>query len=299
MRRLSFYLLALILIVLFIAGLIQIYAERKVKERVDSFLSALDLKDRTSYRRVRYSILTGVVEIEDLEIRGQKGKAKIGKVIVRKLTDRDLEIELRGIHSQNGEFEEKMKELGYKNASMNALISASLYEDSHELIVRNFSIDVPQAFRIDWKLDLKGIDRSLIKELISSKEKDKEKVAKLTEKLSKVKLLSSELRFTDTGLIERLLMKEAEQKNKNLEDIKEEVIKSIDKSLKGGSSKFEKEFAEALKEFLQTGGTLIFTVNPENPMGFQDLVLLILVSIQTREYDQLINELNLEIKHES
>ncbi|WP_457601383.1 hypothetical protein [Hydrogenivirga sp.] len=297
MKRLTLGTLATILLVLFGLGVVQIYAEKRAEENLKTWLKRLDIEEEATYSEVRYSLLTGSTEVRRLSIKTPQETTTVERLVVRKLTDHDLEIELYDLRSDSKEFKNllnSMRELGYEDFKTNIKLSASLYEKDKVLLIRNFSVESPSAFRVSLKLELKGIDRDLLEELGSSEDNDREKVNRLAERLSRVSLVGGEIDVTDMGMGERLIIKEAKERGKKPSEVKEELISELSKNAK---TEFEKEAVGAIKKLIERGGTLRVKIEPSSPVSFQELVVLSLMALQTKEPEPLLRRLNVRIEH--
>ncbi len=298
MRKISFVIFMAVLVLLFIAGSLQIYASRKAEERTKEILSALGLEERTRYKSVSYYLLKGTSEVEGFEVRTESGKLWAEKLFITKLTDTDLELRLervRGDDRNFKEFEKNMKELGYGNVYLNTSLSVSLYEKEKRLFLREFSVEVPSAFNVSLGFDLLGVDRKLIKELSELKEDDREAVNELAQRLKDVSLASFRLEFEDRSFLERVIEREASRKGKRPEEVRKEILNQLRALEKGGE--FERSLFKSLKDLLEEGGTLKIVANPQKPVSFEDLVVYSLMGLQSRDFSRLLRVLNLRAEH--
>ncbi len=298
MRKISFVIFMAVLVLLFIAGSLQIYASRKAEEKTKEILSALGLEERARYKSVSYSLLKGTTEVEGLEVRTESGKLWAKKLFITKLTDTDLELRLervRGDDRNFEEFEKNMKELGYRDVYLNTSLSVSLYEKEKRLFLREFSVEVPSAFNVSLGFDLLGVDRKLIKELSELEEDDREAVNELAQRLKDVSLASFRLEFEDRGFLERVIEREASRKGKRPEEVRKEILNQLRALEKGGE--FERSLFKSLKDLLEEGGTLKIVANPQKPVSFEDLVVYSLMGLQSRDFSRLLRVLNLRAEH--
>lgn len=303
MRKTPLALLGLILVVLFVFGALQIYTNRKAEESLRTILSEFGI-ERPSYRSVRYSLLNGRTEVNGLLIKGDGGETYIDKLIITKLTDTDLEFTARGIRGKDKafrEFERDMRELGYERASFNLHLSASLYEDTKELMVRDISLELPSALLLKLKFKLLGIDRKLMKELqdLEGNKDDREKTARIANRLRRVFLEELTFKLTDYGLIKRLLEKEAKDKKTTPDELKREILRELNSTVARNSSELERSIARSVSALIERGGTLVVNARPSKPVRFDELVVYTLMGLQTKDFSALVRKLNISVKHEA
>ena len=287
--RKALFLLSVISLLLVMAVGVQIYASRKAEESLKKILSGLGVRS-FSYEDVSYSLLTGRTEVEDLVIEGKEGRSRIRKLVISKATDRDLEIHLLGVRGENEDFrkmEKGLRELGYEKAELNLHFSASLFEEG-TLLVRELSLRLPGAFTLSLSLKLSGVDRRLVEDFFYEETEPSE----LAKRLGKVYLREVAVRVKDEGLLERIVRKEAEKKGVTPEEVREEMIKEIEKSLGKGP------LTEGLAELVRKGGVLILEGKPSGNLPLDEFILYTFIGFEGGDFSLLFKELNLRAKHE-
>ena len=287
--RKALFLLSVISLLLVMAVGVQIYASRKAEESLKKILSGLGVRS-FSYEDVSYSLLTGRTEVEDLVIEGKEGRSRIRKLVISKATDRDLEIHLLGVRGENEDFrkmEKGLRELGYEKAELNLHFSASLFEEG-TLLVRELSLRLPGAFTLSLSLKLSGVDRRLVEDFFYEETEPSE----LAKRLGKVYLREVAVRVKDEGLLERIVRKEAEKKGVTPEEVREEMIKEIEKSLGKGP------LTEGLAELVRKGGVLILEGKPSGNLPLDEFILYTFIGFEGGDFSLLFKELNLRARHE-
>ena len=298
MKRIPLLIFGTILLLLFLVGAVQVYADRKAQEKVDSFLSLLELKDKASYGKVKYSLLKGTTEIKGLEIEDETGKLKAERLLITKFTETELELRIEGIDGEDKSFRElenSLRELGYKDTRMNAVLSVSLKDKEKKLLLRELSLEIPSAFRITVSFELLGVDQKLIKELSELEEDNREALNKLARELGNVKLVGMRAGLEDRGVLKKLIENEALKRGKKPEDIRDEILKELKRLEKG--SEFERSLYTALKKLLEEGGSLNLIAKPQRPVPFDSLVVYALMSVQSKDFSRLFRVLNLKVEH--
>lgn len=288
MRR-ALFALSVILLLLMAAVGIQVYASKKAEENLRKILLGLGVRD-FSYRDVSYSLLSGRTEVEGLVLEGEKGRSRIDKLIISKATDRDLELTLLGVRGENEEFrrlERNMRELGYGEVGFNLRLSASLHEEEGELVLREFSLQLPEAFSLSLSLKLSGVDRRLVEDFL----KEEAEPTELARRLGEVYLKELVVSVRDEGLLERLVKREAERKGTTPEKIREEMVREIEKELNKGP------LTEGLTALVRRGGTLILEGRPSGKLSLDELILYTFIGFEGGDFSLLFKELNLRVKH--
>ncbi|RLJ71246.1 hypothetical protein BCF55_1545 [Hydrogenivirga caldilitoris] len=294
MRKLPLVVFGAILLVLFSVGAVQVYASKKAEEEVKELLAKVGLKEQASYSKVSYSLLKGTTEVRDLRIRTKGGTSHAARVLITKFTDTDLELSITGIRGEDPEFEKferQLRELGYEEVYINAMLSFSFYADSGELLIRKVRIEVPGAFRLELSLNLSGVDRELIRAVTENGGED---VNYLAQKLSVVTLKGGSLTLSDLGLRERLLRKEAQITGKEVEQVKREIAQQLKPKR---SSEFDAKLYGALKELVERGGSISLEAKPEEPVEFQELVVASLLALQTKDPSELVDRLGIKVNY--
>ncbi len=303
MKRAPLFILGTILLVLFAVGAVQVYANKKAEEKVEEFFERFGLEEKSTYREVNYSLLSGTVEVSGLNLVTDEGSSHIDRLVIKKLTDTDIEVYAFGMRGEDKDFrklEEQLRALGYDDVRMNTYVSLSLYEDTKELLVRKVGVEVPGAFRTEVSFKLTGIDREFINDLkeLEGEGDDREKVARIANRLKRVYLNELSLKLTDHGFMNRLLEKEARDKKKSVEELKRDILRGIENSIAEDSSEFEKTLVEGVSRLIEHGGTLVLEAHPREPVSFENLVLYTLMALQTRDFSHFVKELNLKVKHQ-
>lgn len=286
MGRKVLYLLSFGLLIGVLLLSLEVYADRKAKERVESFVNRLNLEGRVSYRSVDHSLIKGETRIRDLSLFTEKGRVKVEEVIISRLTEKETKVRFLGITSTDeefGEFRERMRELGYEDVKMNLYVDVMTDREKGDLKVRTFRVEVPEAFTFDLKVDLGNVSY--------------EDLPEITEEVGRVRIRSFEVSFTDLGIMERAIMKEAEEKNTTAERVKEEILRELERSVRESDPEIKKEIVAKLKAFVERGGTIRLSARPDRPVNVSDLVLVFLVSAQTKDLSQVVNMLNLNVEH--
>jgi len=297
MKKPLLFLFALLLI-LFVIGAVQIYANRKAEENLQELISRFGVEGSVRYEELSYSLLSGVTEIRGLSVASPEGTTSVDRVVITKMNRSDLEFSAVGISSDTPDFRgfsERLRELGYETVKMNAHVSLSLYDDRKELVVRRFAVTVPDAFSVGFRLHVDRIDSSLIAALRTAEE-DEETVEELSERLGRVRIRSFEFSIEDLGIRVRMLEREASLGGREPEEILSTIREGLEGSLRNDPL-FREELFGALESFLLKGGTLRFRADPVPPVDFQTLVLLALFAVQSGEYSEFVYRLNVKVRH--
>ncbi len=300
MKKAAVTLIGIVSLLLLGLVAVQTYANKKAEENLKTLLTDLGIRS-FSYGKVHYSLLSGRIEVEDLLIKGKEGKTRIEEFVVSKLTDTDLEFSALGIKGEDEEFkrlEGELRELGYDKIGLNLYISASLYEDTGDLLLRKVSLELPGALSLEMSLKLSGVDKDLLEDIKSLEGDDREKLAQVANRLASVYLKEVTLKMKDAGLLRRLIDREAKIRGKSAEEIRRELIEKIKTSFGKNSYGLKRSLAEGLSALIEKGGTLVLKGKPEKPVSFDDLVLHTLIGIQSRDFSSLAKELNIKIRHE-
>ena len=303
MKRAPLFILGTILLVLFVVGAVQVYANKKAEEKVEELFERFGLEEKSTYQEVNYSLLSGTVEVSGLNLVTDEESSHIDRLVIKKLTDTDIEVYAFGMRGEDKDFrklEEQLRALGYDDVRINTYISLSFYEDTKELLVRKVGVEVPGAFRTEVSFKLTGIDRGFINDLkeLEGKGDDREKVARIANGLKRVYLNELSLKLTDHGFMNRLLEKEARDKKKSVEELKRDILRGIENSIAEDSSEFEKAMVEGVSRLIEHGGTLVLEARPREPVSFENLVLYTLMALQTRDFSHFVKELSLKVKHQ-
>jgi hypothetical protein len=296
MGRKVLYLIALSLILGVLLLSLDAYADRRARETLEDLLRRLDLEERASYGEVGHSLLRGETRIRDLSVRTEDGLVRVEELVIHRLTEEDIKLSFLGITSTDKDFREfrkNMRDLGYEDVKMNLFIDVKTDRKRGDLRVRDISLEVPEAFRLSLKADIGNLSFSLLEKLEDLQEED---LPEVTEKLGRVRIRSFEFSVTDLGLRERALRREAEERNMSPEKLKEEILRDLERSVKESDPGIKRELVSNLRNFIDKGGTLRVVAEPETPVSVSDLVLVILVSAQTKDLSQVVEMLNLKVE---
>lgn len=284
----------LILLVATFAGL-KLYTNYRAEKTIKTLLERLGIEKKTTYQSVDYSLTTGEVKVRGASIQTEEGKTTIRELILKKITESDLEIYLMGIEGDDEEFNKfkrDLRDLGYRNPVINAHLDLSFYRNKKELYVRDISVEIPEALSMGIKLRIEGIDEKVFELIRDSDPKDREDTAKLVNELQKVVLKNFEITLRDYGFIERAVSREARESGKKPEEVKRELIAKIDKSIPS-VDEFGHSLKGALKKMLSEGGSIKFVSNKN--VRFDDLVVLSLLSLQSKDLSKFARDLDLKV----
>ncbi len=286
MNRKPLIFLGVILFILFIAGVIQIYIERKVKEAVDNTLSGLNLRSY-SYEDINVSLLRRSLEIDNIRLVDRNNREIfIERFIVEDFSPEKIKVKVLGVYGRDREYEilrTLLSELDIKTYRLNFFFEIVYTEDENKLYINPFRAELAEVFSISVKASLMNIERQFLKKLKNLED--------LIEELEGVKLERLIIVFEDFELLKRI-------KEKNPEEIKfmkfriSEFIDNLD------INKEKKErFKRAFLNFLERSGELIIRIEPERPLDIYSATFLIfpgLIHPSLASYS--INRLGMEIE---
>ena len=285
--------LALIVAVALIG--LKFYADYRAERTLKDFLERLGIEDRTNYRSVSYFLTTGEVRVSGINIRTSEGNTTVRELILKRITESDLEFYLKGIEGEDEEFKRfkrDLLDLGYKNPAINAHIDLSFYRDRRELFVRDISVEIPGALSMGVELKIEGLDSKILELLRESDPNNREDMAKIANELQKMSLKNLEITFRDFGFIKRAINREAKRKEKKPDELRKELITRVEKSI-SSKGEFERSLKNALKNLIRDGGSLKLVSNKS--IRFDDLVVLILSSLQSKDLTPLAKGLDLKV----
>lgn len=277
------------------------YADRKAKEAVEKLIDRFRLEGKVSYGKVDHSLFKGETRIEGLSFKVKDGVVRAEEVVVSELTEEETKVRFIGVSSTDRDFEEfrkNMKELGYEDVKVNLSLNVRMDREKGDLKVRSFEVEVPDAFLLSLSLDLGNLSYSFLEEMGKMEEIEEEDLPEFTEKVGRIRIRSFEVSLTDLGIRERAIRKEAEKSGRSPEEVKEEILRELEMSVRESDPEIKRELVESLRTFVDRGGTLRITARPEAPVSISDVILVLLVSAQTRDMSQVVEMLNLRIDHE-
>ena len=295
MGRKALYGLAVGIIVAVLILSVDAYADRKAEETVKNLISRFRLEKGTSYSEVDYSVLRGETLIRDLSFRTEKGRVRVDRVVVEKLTEEETRVRFLGITSTDPDFrkfQENMRELGYEEVKADLTVDVLMDRRRGDLTVRKMRLEVPEAFSVNLSLDLGSFFPDLLEEI------EEEDLEEFSERLGRVRIKSFEISLEDLGIRERVMRKEAKEKGKDPEEIKEEILRELEETVKESDPKIKKDLVAKIRSFVKEGGTIRLVAEPETPVRVSDLILVLLVSSQTRDISQVVDMLSLRVDHE-
>jgi hypothetical protein len=297
MRKPAMLILFGLLLALFIWGAVEVYLDRRAEEEVERVFERLNLKGKATYGEVDYSLIEVTLEIKEVTVSTPKGPARIKSVKVLRQTENDLEVAFGGIKPAGEDFEREMNSLGIEDPRLNMYIDASISDEERRLKVRKIMIEMPEAFRLEFSLDLENITSDLLRELASYDEENREELQRLSGKIARVRVKGFRIVLRDLGLRERLLEKEARDKNKSKDEVIKEIIESLEESKSGAKSEFEKRLIDSVSEFIRKGGAISLTLSPDSPPELQELIFTLMLSAQTKDMRPFVQRFNVTVKH--
>ncbi|MDQ7038228.1 MAG: hypothetical protein Q9N26_03385, partial [Aquificota bacterium] len=264
MGRKGLYILAAVLMAGVLLLSLDVYADRKAKETVNTLVERFGIEDRVSYGKVDHSVLKGETRIENLSFQVKDGVVSVDEVIVSELTDERTRVRFVGISSTDedfGEFRRNMKDLGYEDVKVNLFLDVRTDREKGDLQVRSLEVEVPGAFSLSMSLDLGNLSYSFLEKI------DEEDLPEITEKVGRIRIRSLEVSLTDLGLRERAIRREAMKTGKTPERVKEEILRDLEMSVSESDPEIKKDLVKNLKTFIDEGGTIRITARPETPVS--------------------------------
>ena len=292
MKRLAFVLVALVVLGLLGLGALQLYVNKKAEEEIRAF--AKDIDAEIDLEKVSKNLFTGEVTVKGLVVRTPEGVTRAQEVVVRDISPKSLDVEIKGIRGEDEDFaelENDLKKLGYKQVSFNAGLKALFDKDVQRLQLERFYWEFPEGFRIFLSADLLNVDAEQLKKLFkSNRELSQEEILKAAYALSDIKVRGLTLKFTDEGIISRTIEARASREGRSPEEIKKELIDALERE-------FPKEIADPFKRLLQKGGSIVISSDPNRTFKVGEFLLVTIMSLQTGDLSQLKSSLGLKIEH--
>lgn len=297
MKKLNLIPILGVLLVLFSWGAVEIYKEKRARAEIDRLIDELNLRGKVTYENVDYSLLSGKLEIKGVTWKTGEGRSSVEKITVYKNTPSDLVLSIEGIRAEDDKFDRDMKELGIKDPVLNLYIDASIYDEKRELVIRQMSLSMPDAFVISVNLRLTNINSSLLKDLVEVSEEKEEELRELSAKVAKVKINSFSLSFRDLGLMDRVLEAEARKKKKSKKELIKEVIDGMESRLKDVETEFERDLVRSVISFVKEGGQINFSLNPGRPVEVQELIFTLSLSAKNKDISPLVRDFGMSVSH--
>ncbi len=292
MKRLAFVFLALVVVGLLGFGALQLYVNKKAEEQIRSF--AKDIDAEIELEKVSKNLFTGEVTVKGLVIKTTGGVTKAQEVVVKDISPKSLDVEIKGIRGEDEDFaelESDLRKLGYEQVSFNAGLKAFLDKEVQRLQLERFYWELPEGFRVFLSADLLNVDADLLKKLFkNNRELSQEELLRVAYALSDIKVRGLVVKFTDKGLITRAIEAHASQKGKSPEEVKKEVVDALEKE-------FPQEIADPFKKLIQKGGSVVITSDPNRTFKVGEFLLVTVMSLQTGDLSQIKNSLGLKIEH--
>lgn len=297
MKKFNLVLILCVLLILFSWGAVEVYKEKRARAEIDRLIDELNLRGKVTYENVEYSLLSGKLEIEGVTWKTLEGRSSVEKITVYKNTPSDLVLSIDGIRTEDDRFGRDMKELGIKDPVLNLYVDASIYDEKKELVIRQMSLSMPDAFVISVSLRLTHINSSLLKDLVEVSEEEEEELKELSAKVAKVKINSFSLSFRDLGLMDRVLEAEARKKKKSKKELIEEVIDGMESRLKDVETEFERDLVRSIISLVREGGQINFSLNPGRPVEVQELIFTLSLSAKNKDISPLVRDLGISVSH--
>ncbi len=292
MKRLAFVFLALVVVGLLGFGALQLYVNKKAEEQIRSF--AKDIDAEIELEKVSKNLFTGEVTVKGLVIKTTGGVTKAQEVVVKDISPKSLDVEIKGIRGEDEDFaelESDLRKLGYEQVSFNAGLKAFLDKEVQRLQLERFYWELPEGFRVFLSADLLNVDADLLKKLFkNNRELSQEELLRVAYALSDIKVRGLVIEFTDEGLITRAIETRASQEGKSPEEVKKEVVDALEKE-------FPQEIADPFKKLIQKGGSVVITSDPNRTFKVGEFLLVTVMSFQTGDLSQIKNSLGLKIEH--
>ncbi len=290
MNRLPLFAFGFILMVLFIYGALQLYGEAKAKETLESVLDEMGIKHRTTFGDVEYNLIEDTTTIHDLVITLDNGLIKIERILVSEYTSEDLELLLENVRLYN------------KNATLednfNLFMSLSFNDKDKRFMVRELSINSPGSFKLSITLTATGITKDLLKNLAYLNTREEKDIRLLAQTLADANLHSFSISFSDRGFLSEIIRHQAEIEGITEEEFKRKLLGEIEHlALKG--SDFEKKLSQSLRKLITQGGTLRIYSSLSEPVKFEEVLVLSLISLQIRSFEPVSELLNLQVDYTS
>ncbi len=271
MKRKVLILLLIPLLVLFALGIFQIYTERKAKKEIDTFLKDQGLDDVVSYSDVSYSPFTGTWTLHNVTLTLQGETVKIDKVILHEVSDYSLHVTAEGIRGLIPEGKDTLwHQLHYDEVLVDLDFKGSLNLEKEEAILDHLSYSIRDALELKLSGRFLGITEEVLN--ILKEEKNPENLAQI---FYLIKVSQAVLSVRDLGIVRRI-----------------ETSEEAKKSFQELEAKLPEDLKEAFNKFLEEGGKITLTFNPERPVRLGQIVFVLMTA------EDPLRALDVEISHE-
>ncbi len=286
--------LGLLILLVILVFAVDRYADMRAEEEVKNILSRLELSG-ASFEGVDYRLLSGEVVVERLRIPSKGGTTEIERLTVREYGNDRMVLFAEGIRGERDELERDMKELGYTDPYMNFYLDARMDRDSKNLTVEDMSFEVPEAFRVSLSFSAGNITPDLITDLITFNGEDREELNYLVGRMAEIRFGHLKATFSDMGLRERLFEQKARKEGKTPEEVKEEILSSLEE--RATASEEGKEFLSSFRGFIRDGGSIGIAVKPVGELTMQELIYALFLSVQMKDPSPLFQRLDFSFFH--
>ena len=266
------------------------YGTKKFKETAQVYLKQSGLGDKVKVSEYDYNPLTGVGVLKDVEIKDYSTKEytidRIKKIELRKYElDKNTEIPLQADIAVYG-ISVQIKKDGRKLSG--DVFSKYLYDPQKaKLQLENLEVRFDKFFNIKTSFSIGNVGKELMEKLVKLGEERPSNphtgdMMLLYSKLLQIKPEHFHFEYAERGLIDTLIKEDAEKKGLKPEDLKEKILKDIEKSIGKLNSDFEKKFAKGLKYMIQKGkGKFVVDIKSKKDVTLQDVIAMIMKASMT------------------
>lgn len=174
------------------------------------------------------------------------------------------------IAQADDDFRQLMEGLGYSSLTLNVVVEGGYETGSDRLTLRSFAIDAPDVGKFSLAGTISGVKASDLADDASP------------DALANGKLENLTIRFDNAGVVERALDMQAKMMGASREDIVAQLNGALPFMLNAiNNPAFQEKVAKAGQAFLTDPKSLTITVNPAQPVPFQDITASAMAAPQT------------------
>ncbi len=258
------------------------YADKKAEEKIIEFFGEEYVREgKVRFSKVDHNLFTGETVIENVELEEGERKFIVERIVIKEFSDTSGDIYFYGA-----------REEGYKDELFEKLdihLAYKVEPEKGKLIIEDISVSQENLFLLQLSLILGNYDHRFWERFKDKEDYSETEALRIASEMASLKLERATLRFVDMGFKNKLLEEEARKRRKTIEEVRREIIRELEERKLKAKEEFTKEFYDALIKFIREGKEIVAEVNPEEPLKFQDIFFLFMISKDGSEVIKLLN----------
>jgi len=242
-------------------------AAKKVDDVVVKMSGNVDIR----YKDVTANLFNKQVVISDVTVApvGSTEKTHIAKITISGIdtdsaTPAFLQMSVDGIEvnlATLGEDAKALTDLGYTDKIVcDFSMDYAFNKEKRELNIKNISLGAKDAGEINVSMRLGNVSL------------DPKEAAGLLFTYPKVILYDLKVTYTDASLVGRIMQSEAKKQQKDVAEVKKNLIADIDAAIASQQDDFAKSALTAVKQFINAPKMLSISATPEKPVLLERLM---------------------------